>query len=189
MGIDLGDIRELYAGLYQQLVMDTQAGGADDGEVLALYQIVDRADGAVGAVFNGHHAEFAKTGFHSGEHRLKALDIDNFAPGQQAVAGYLGIGALHALAGNKARLGKDLSAGSERLSHLGGDLSGGIDQLRLTGSGQFKKRGEEVVGIAFLVPGLFRDLGQNLPFPLLVENGQVMLVFISGDLFRKAHPL
>ena len=46
-----------------------------------------------------------------------------------------------------------------------------------------------MVGILLLLPGLFRDLGQNFPLPLLVEDGQVVLVFIGGHFLAQGHAL
>ena len=148
---------------------DAKAGGADDGEVVVLQQLVDRTDGAVGAVFNGQHAELTKAGLHSGNHGVEGLHIHDVAPGQDAVAGHLGVGTLHALAGNQAFLREEGGACSQRGLHLGGNLSGGGEQLCLAGAGKLKEGGVEVVGVALpSVSGLFGDLGQNGTLPLLV---------------------
>ena len=189
MGVNFRDVVHLHTGQGQQLVADAKAGGADDGELLALDQIVDGADGAVGAVFDGHHAEAAQAGLHGGEHRLKALDVDDVAPGQQTVAGHLGVGALHALAGNQARLGEHLAAGGQGGLHLGGHPGGSRDELGLPGAGQLQQCGEQMVGVALLVAGFLRDLGQDLPLPLLVQNGLVVLIFVGGDGFGQLHAL
>ena len=189
MGVDLRDVVHFHAGQGQQFMADAQAGGADDGELFPLDEVVNSPDGAVGAVFNGHHAELAQAGLHGGEHGLKALDVHDVAPGQQAVTGHLGIGALHALAGHQACLGEHLAAGGERSLHLRLHLGGGGDELRLTGAGQLENGGEQVVGKALPVAGLLRHLGQDLPLPLLVQNGLVVLVLIGGHLFGQVHPL
>ena len=57
---------------------------------MLLKQRVDRAHRAVGAVFNGQHAEFAQAGLHRGHHRVKGLDIQDAAARQQAVARRVG---------------------------------------------------------------------------------------------------
>ena len=189
MGVNLRDVVHLHAGQSQQLVADAKAGGADDGELLALDQIVDGADGAVGAVFDGHHAEAAQAGLHGGEYRLKALDVDDVAPGHDAVAGHLGVGALHALAGHQPRLGEHLAAGGQGSLHLGGHPGGSGDELGLPGAGQLHQRGEQVIGVALLIAGAFRDLGQDFPFPLLVQNGEMVLVFVGGDGLGQLHAL
>ena len=77
---------------------------------MLLKQRVDRAHRAVGAVFNGQHAEFAQAGLHRGHHRVKGLDIQDAATRQQAVAGDLRVRALHALTGDKTRLWEDRAA-------------------------------------------------------------------------------
>ena len=46
-----------------------------------------------------------------------------------------------------------------------------------------------MVGIAFLLPGLLRHPGQHRPLPLLVEDGQVVLIFIGGHFLRQGHAL
>ena len=169
---------------------DAKAGGADDGEVMVLQQLINRADRAVGAVFNGQNAELAKTGLHGGDHRVKGLHIHDIAPGQDAVAGHLAVGALHALAGHQPRLGEDGAAGLQGGLHLGGHLGGGADQLCLAGAGKLKEGGIEVVGVALPgLAGLFRDLGQHGALPLLIQNRLLVGVFIGRHLIGQGHAL
>jgi hypothetical protein len=68
-------------------------------------------------------------------------------------------------------------------------MGGGVDQLRLPGPGQLKEGGEEVIGVSFLVAGLLRDFCQDLPLPLLVEDGQAVLVFVGAHFVGQLHPL
>ena len=156
---------------------------------MVLQQFIDRTDRAVGAVFNGQHAEFAKAGLHRGDHGLEGLDIDDVAPGQQTVAGHLGVGALYALAGHKACLGEHRAAGLQRGLDLSLHPGGGTDELGLSGAGQLEEGGKEMVSVAFLLSGLFRHPGQDCPLPFLVEDGQMMLVFIGGHFLRQGHAL
>ena len=103
---------------------DAESRGAHHGELMLLKQRVDRAHRAVGAVFNGQHAEFAQAGLHRGHHRVKGLDIQDAAARQQAVAGDLRVRALHALTGDKARLREDRAARGEDFSTRSATLVG-----------------------------------------------------------------
>ena len=189
MGVDLGDVLHFHTGQSQQLVADAQPGGAHHGQLAVLQQVVHRTDRAVGAVFNGKHAKLAQARLHGGHHGVEGLDVHDVAPGQDAVAGHLAVGALHALAGHQARLGKHRVSGGQGGLHLGSHLGGGIDQFRLPGPGQLKQGGIQVIGVTLLVPGLLCDLGQDLSLPLLVQNGEMMLVFIGGHFLGQVHTL
>ena len=168
---------------------DAEAGGADNGQVVLLQEAVHRADRTVGTVFNGQYAELAEAGFHSGHYGRETLHIYNIAPGQNPVAGHLGVGPLHPLAGHKARLGEDVASGGQGgldlLLHLG-RLG---DQFRLPGTGQFKEGGIQVIGVPLPIPGPLCHLGQDLPLPLLVEDGQMVFVLIGGHLLGEGHTL
>ena len=189
VGVDLCDVGQLGAGQAQQLVADAQPGGPDHRQFVVLEQLVYRPDGAVGAVLNGQHAELAKARLHGGGHRLEGLHVHDVAPGQQAVTGHLGVGALHALAGHQSRLGEHLAASGQGGLHLGLHLGGSVDQLRLPGPGQLEEGGEEVIGVALLVTGLGCYLGKNFALALLVQNGQMVLVLVGGHFLGQGHPL
>ena len=189
VGVDLRDVLHLHAGQGQQLVADAQPGGADDGQIVVLEQLIHRPDGAVGAVLDGQHAELTQARLHGGHHRLEGLDIDDVATGQQPVAGNLGVGTLHALAGHQARLGEHLVHVCQGGLDLGAHTGGGGDQLRLPGPGQLKQGGEQVIGKTLLFPGLLGDLGQDGPLPLLVQDGEMVLVLIGGHLLGQVHAL
>ena len=188
MGVDLRQLLRLCPGQAQQLVPDAQTGAAHDGQVLALEQVVHCADGAVGAVFDGQHAELAQAGLHRRGHGLKALDVHDVAPGQQPVARGLRVGALHALTGHKAGLGEHAAARREGRLHLRGHVGGGVHQLRLPRAGEVEQGGEQVIGVALLVARLRRDLGEDLTLPLAVADGQALLVLGGGHVLGQRHP-
>ncbi|MPM27268.1 hypothetical protein SDC9_73778 [bioreactor metagenome] len=187
VGIDFRQLVGLCAGKAQQLVADAQPGAAHNGQATALKQIVHSPDGAVGAVFNGQHAEPAQAGLHGGNHRFKALHVDDGAPGQQMVTGGLRVGALHALTGHKASLGKDLGSRRERRPHLRRHLRGRAEQLRLPGAGEVEQRGEKLMGVALLVSRFRCHPGEDFPLPCTVGDGQALLVFGGGHMFGKLH--
>ena len=168
MGIDFLNIPHGHPRVDQQLVADAQAGGGDDGQIPLQEELVHRPDGAVGAVLYGQHAKLAGPGFHGVGHALEGADVGDPPPGEDAVAGGLGVGALHPLAGHQTVLGKEASSGAEGGFHQLLDLGGGADQLGLAGPGQLKQGGEQVVGIPLLRTGPLRRFGQDGPLPLLI---------------------
>jgi hypothetical protein len=97
---------------------DMQRRTAHDGETLALQQIIDRAHGAVRAVFDGQHAELAQAGFHRVKHRLKAFDIHDVATRQNLVAGRLRVRALDTLTRDRARTREHLFRRCQRTFDL-----------------------------------------------------------------------
>ncbi|MPM59280.1 hypothetical protein SDC9_106120 [bioreactor metagenome] len=189
MGVNFRQLLQLCAGETQQLVADAKAGAAHNGQVPPLKQIVHRTDRAVGAVFNGEYSKLAKARLHGGDHRLKAFHIDNVPPGQQPVAGGLGVSALHTLTGDKTRLGEDLIPSGERGAHLCRHLRRRVDQLRLPRPGELEQCGKQVIGVALLVSGFRRDPCQNLPLPRAVGNGQSLCALGGGNILRERHAL
>ena len=189
MGVDLCNVLQLYTGHGQKLMADAESRGAHHGELMLLKQRVDRAHRAVGAVFNGQHAEFAQAGLHRGHHRVKGLDIQDAAARQQAVAGDLRVRALHALTGNKSGLWENRPARGEGFLHPLSHSGRQVHQLRLPRARQLKERGVEVIGVALLVTGLGCYLGKNFALALLVQNGQMVLVLVGRDLLGQLHTL
>ena len=159
VGVDFGNLLLLYPRQGQQLVADTKAGGAHHAQVVLLEELIYRPHRAVGAVFDGQHPKLAEAGFHRGGHRLKALDIDDTPPGEQPVAGHLGVGPLHPLAGHHPRLWEQLAASGKGGLYPRAHLGGCVNQLRLAGTGQLKKGGIEVIGVLLLIPGPLGDFG------------------------------
>ncbi len=110
---------------------DAKVRAADDEGAFFLQQLIDRAHGAVRAVFDGQHTVFAKTGLDGIEHRLEGPDIHDIAVGQKLVAGGLRVSALDALTGDGAALREHLFRGGEGLMNALAHFCGSGIELAL----------------------------------------------------------
>ena len=89
-------------------MVNVQPYAADDVEMIAAHQVVNAVDRAVGAVFDGQKPVLAKPLFHRLKNAFKAPEIHDAGGFKQLVAGDLGVGPLHALAGHYALLREKL---------------------------------------------------------------------------------
>ena len=184
------DVLQLCAPLDQEIVVDFQPDGPDDGEVVADHQVVDLLDGAGGGVLDGHDAVAAQTLFNGGEHALKILEIHDKGHFEQLFTGDLCECALYAADAHGHVLGEQ----------LGGSVDGVVDALAqfgvvlhlaaLVGAAQLEEGRVEHAGI---IPHFRRHFGAQgahlLPLPARVQYRQTLFLFIFRDFSRRLHPL
>ena len=189
MGVDFFDVLQLGTGVYQQIVVNFQPEGADNREIVLDHQIVDLIHRPGGGVFNGQDAILAHALFDGGEHSIEIFEIHDHGAFENLLAGQLGVGPLHSLAGHHGGLGEELGS---ILNCLGDFLiQRGLVPvaLGLVAAAQLKNGGVEASGIACeFRPRLGCHLLQNLPLPGRDEDGQIPLPFVVRHLGGDLHP-
>ncbi len=191
MGEDLLDVAHLGALLGYQIVIDLQAGGTDDLKAaVAQHQVINFFHRAGGAVFQRQDGIITEAVLNGAEHALKALEIHHLWVLEELLAGQLGVGALHALAGHRCCGGEEgLGVGDGPLDVLpqGGGL--GV-QGALVAAADLKEHGPQGVAILLHLGGqLGYDVGQLLPLPGRVQGGQALAFLLQADLPDHVHAL
>lgn len=74
VAVGLAYVRELGAGLDEQVVVDLEAQRAHDVEVELGEQVVDSVDRAGGGVLDGQHAKLAEAVAHSAHNAFEGLE-------------------------------------------------------------------------------------------------------------------
>lgn len=93
MGEDLLDVLQLSALLGHQVMVNFQAGGADNFEAaVAEHQIINLLDGARGAVFQGKHPIVTEPVLNGTKHTLEAAEIHHLGVLEEFFTGQLGVG-------------------------------------------------------------------------------------------------
>ena len=189
MGVNLLDIAELGAGIHQQVVVHLQPEGADNGEIVLDHQVIDLLHRTGGGVFNGQDAVLAHALLNGGKHRLEILEIQDEGVFEDLLAGDLGVGALHALAGHHGGLGEQLGGLLDGLGDLavqGADLAAA---LALIAAAQLEDHGVQHPGvIGHVRTCLLRHVLELCPLPGGDKNGGARLLFAVGDLSGHVHP-
>ena len=190
VGVDLRDVAPLGAGLHQQIVVHLQPHTADDAEIVLHHQIVNGIDAAGGAVFQRQHTVAAQSPFDSGKHCLKGSEVHDVRPLEQLVAGQLGIGPRHALAGHRHIGGEQLGGVVNGGADLPGQRGRGSQQPVLVAAAELKEQRIQRGGIVpqRLGGGLDGFL-QLLPLPDWVQHRQAVLLLVGGDAGGGVHPL
>ncbi len=114
VAVDLAYVRELGAGLDEQVVVDLEAQRAHDMEVELGEQVVDGVDRAGSGVLDGQHAKLAEPVAHGAHNAFEGLEKRNVGHIEELARGDLAIGTFHALAGDGGRLREGRVGGCSR---------------------------------------------------------------------------
>ena len=190
VGIHFLDIGEVRAGINQKIVVDFQPEGADDGEIVLDHQVVHLVHGTGGGIFDGQNAVLAQPLIDGTEHGLKGLEVHNKGIFEDFFTGDLGVSALHALTGDHGRLREKLRRVLDGLRDIPVKGAAFPVALGLVAAAQLEQHGVQHPGvIGHFGAGLFRHVLKLRPFPGRLENGQVIGLFVVGDLSGDMHPL
>ena len=180
MAVDLAYVRELGAGLDEQVVVDLKAQRTHDVEVELGEQVVDGVDRAGGGVFDGQHAKLAEAVAHGAHDALEGLEERDVGYVEELARGYLAVGAFHALAGDGGRLGEGRVKGCGRgvglLRHC--DAHELVDVALLLGLAHAHEKTEQGDGLRLVALG--RAAGKVVELGALaggVEDGLAHLDF------------
>ena len=190
VGVDLPDVRELRPRLCQEVVVHLQPDGADDAEVVLLHEVVDGVDGAGGAVLQGDDAEAAEALLNGGEDGLEAGEVEDVGTAEEPVAGQLGVGPLHPLAGDAGALREELGGVRQRLLDGLRQGAGDAQEPGLAAAAQLKDGLVEGVRVVpEFLGGLLLQLPELGPLPPGVQHRDAVGLLPGGDLRRHLHPL
>ena len=190
VGVDLLDVGEVRAGINQKIVVDLQPEGADDGEIMLDHQVVHLVHGTGSGILDGQNAVLAQPLIDGTEHGLKGLEVHNKGIFEDFFTGDLGISALHALTGDHGRLREKLRRMLDGLRDVPVKGAAFPVALGLVAAAQLEQHGVQHPGvIGHFGAGLFRHVLKLCPFPGGLENGQVIGLFVVGDLSGGMHPL
>ena len=194
MRIDDLDIAHTCAGGGEQAMVDAKLDAADDRKVIALHEVVDLVNSAVGAVLNRQDAVVAISALHGGEHVPEGAEIADTRQGEQTVGRHLAVCALHTLAGDHAAVreqGRGLLHGASdaRRDGLGMILGVRLGQKRrLAGLGKVHHDREKGLGVvAVILTGKIGHIGQDLPLAGAVVHGQSALALICRHVGGNVH--
>ena len=188
--VDFPDVRKLCPGLCQKIVIHLQPDGADDAEVVLLHEVVDNVDGTRGAVFQGDDAIAAKTLLNGGEDRLKACEVEDVGPAEEPIAGQLGVGPLHPLAGDAGALREERGGVLQGLGNGLRQGAGNAQKAGLTAAAQLEEGLVEGVRVVpEVLGGLLLQRPELGPLPPGVQHREAVGLLIGGDLRRRLHPL
>ena len=180
VAVDLAYVRELGAGLDEQVVVDLEAKRAHDVEVELGEQVVDGVDRAGGGVLDGQHAKLAEPVAYGAHDALEGLEERNIRHVEELARGYLTIGTFHALAGNGGRLREGRVGGCSRGVCLlrDGDALELVDVALLLGLAHAHEEAEQGDGLRLVALG--RAAGEIVELGALtggVEDGLAHLDF------------
>ena len=192
VAVDLAYVRELGAGLDEQVVVDLEAKRAHDVEVELGEQVVDGVDRAGGGVLDGQHAKLAEAVAHSAHNALEGLEKRDVGHVEELARGDLAVGALNALAGDGGRLGEGCVKGCGRgagfLRHRGAPEL--VDVALLLGLAHAHEEAEQCDGLGLVALGC--AAGEVVELGALaggVEDGLTHLDLGFGDFGGNVHAL
>ena len=142
---------------------------------MADHQVVDAVDGTGQALFDGQDAVLAQAAFDGAEYVLKSPAVHDGGITDHFFAGQLGIGAFHDLAGDHGFLREKGGHGGRGFPDLAAQLAFRLAVQLLTEAAVVQQ--QMVQGAHALLVFLsrqFRHLVQQVPFPLAVQDGQVV---------------
>ena len=116
-GINLLNIRELYALVDKQGVADFLLDALYDVEIVLVHKVINFRDRAVEAVFNGKDSVAAEILLDGSENALEAGKVHYGGQGEEPVTDGLRIRAFNALTGDYGLLGQLLGACLNGLSY------------------------------------------------------------------------
>ena len=191
MGEDLLDVLQLSALLGHQVMVNFQAGGADNFEAaVAEHQIINLLDGARGAVFQGKHPIVTEPVLNGTKHTLEAAEIHHLGVLEEFFTGQLGVGAFHPLTGHRGRRREEVGGRCHSPLNLlaqGGGL--GIHGV-LIAPADLKEHGPQGIAVLRQLRGqLGGDVRQLGPFPGRVQGGQSLLLLGLAHPGHHVHPL
>ena len=129
-------------------MVDAQLDAAHDGEAELLHQVVNLADRASRAVFDGQNAIAAHPLIHRVKNRLKGFEIHDAGQREELLASSLGIRAFHALAGHDSLIRHFGGRLLQRLAHFLLQRGILVDKLALIGAGEVEQRVKQHFGIS-----------------------------------------
>ena len=180
VAVDLAYVRELGAGLDEQVVIDLEAQRAHDMEVELCEQVVDGVNRAGGGVLDGQHAKLAEAVAHGAHDALEGLEERDVGHVKELARGDLAVGAFDALAGNGGRLREGRVGGCSRGVGLlrDGNALEFVDVALLLGLAHAHEETEQGDGLGLVALG--RAAGEVVELGALtggVEDGLAHLDF------------
>ena len=154
------------------------------------HQVVHLVHGTGGRIFDGQNAVLTQPLIDGTEHGLKGLEVHNKWIFEDFFTGDLGVSALHALTGDHGRLGEELGRMLDGLRDVPVKGAAFPVALGLVAAAQLEQHGVQHPSvIGHFGTSLFRHVLKLRPFPGRLENGQVIGLFVVGDLSGNMHPL
>ena len=180
VAVDLAYVRELGAGLDEQVVVDLEAKRAHDVKIELGEQVVDGVDRAGGGVLDGQHAKLAEAVAHSAHDALEGLKERNIRHVEELARGDLTVSALNALASDGGSLREGRVGGCSRGVGLfrDSDALEFVDVALLLGLAHAHEETEQGDGLGLVALG--RAAGEVVELGALaggVEDGLAHLDF------------